>query len=131
MVARFVLATSTVPALALALPTHPATCAEPRAAAQSGALQGILWHQGEVKDAQYSEELKTLIADLRSDLGDPLLPFVVGQLSAAADGAKAINDQLAQQPAQVPFTGVASAEGLTGNKHVLIGTGSNILTWRE
>lgn len=93
-------------------------------AQESGVVKGILWHQGESdnKNAGYLEELKGMIADYRKDLGDPNLPFVAGEILNYRGVGKLINDQLAQLPAQVPFTGVASAEGLTGTEHVLIST---------
>lgn len=80
-------------------------------AQKTGTLKGILWHQGEsdMKTADgYLEKLKTLIEDLRKDLGVPGLPFVAGQIN---DG-KPINDQIAQLPAEVSGTGFASSEGL-------------------
>ena len=81
-----------------------------KAAQKSGKLKGILWHQGESdeKDADYLAKVKALIADLRKDLGDPLLPFVCGQIKEVP----LINDQLMALPVSVPFTACASADGL-------------------
>ncbi len=56
-----------------------------RAAREAGALKAILWHQGE-SDATaeaaplYESRLRDLIARFRTELGDPALPFVIGQL---------------------------------------------------
>lgn len=46
-------------------------------------LKGILWHQGESDkfDANYTQKLKELISEFRSDLSMPNLPFFVGELS--------------------------------------------------
>ena len=52
---------------------------------KSGALQAILWHQGE-SDANetlapvYEEKLRALITRFRKDLDSPELPFLIGQL---------------------------------------------------
>lgn len=56
-----------------------------RAAMQHGTLKAILWHQGESdsneKEAPlYKARLKELILRFRSELGQPDLPFIIGQL---------------------------------------------------
>jgi len=81
-----------------------------RIAQQSGTLKGILWHQGEsnYEDQDYLPKLIQLIADLRADLNDKNLPFVVGQIN----GIKLINDQLSMLPESVPFTDCVSFDGL-------------------
>jgi hypothetical protein len=78
----------------------------------NGTLKGVLWHQGEsdYTDAQYIQKLTNLVANLRSDLGEPNLPFVAGEIKS--DGTL-INGQINQLPELVPFTGVASSAGLT------------------
>lgn len=83
-----------------------------RAAAETGTIKGILWHQGESnaeKPEGYLEKLQKLIADLREDLGMPDLPFIAGQIN----NAPAINEQIAQLPEAVPATRYARSEGLT------------------
>ena len=80
-------------------------------AQKTGTLKGILWHQGESnagKPDGYLEKLKTLITDLRKDLGIADLPFVAGQVR----NVPAINKQIAQLPSAVPHTGFVSSEGL-------------------
>ncbi|MDA0836619.1 MAG: hypothetical protein O3B01_23785 [Planctomycetota bacterium] len=79
-------------------------------ALKSGSLKGILWHQGEsdAKDAHYFPKLKALISDLRSDLGEPGIPFVAGEIQ----NVKLINDQIRELAGEVPFTGYASSDGL-------------------
>jgi len=55
---------------------------------QTGCIvKGILWHQGEsdtVSDTltnTYESKLIKLISDIRADIGDPKLPFVLGNLA--------------------------------------------------
>lgn len=67
--------------------THPYddALARARVAQRDGRMRAILWHQGE-SDATptlsplYADRLRTLIARFRSDLGEPGLPFIIGQL---------------------------------------------------
>ncbi|MBT3200104.1 MAG: sialate O-acetylesterase [Phycisphaerales bacterium] len=84
--------------------------ARTKIAMKTGVLKGILWHQGEsdAKDDKYLDKLKTLIADLRKDLGAPNLPFVAGEVK----DVKLINEQIKQLPKAVKHTAFASGEGL-------------------
>jgi hypothetical protein len=95
------------------------------AASKSGALRGILWHQGEAESAAesrartYARRWTSMISALRSELGAPALPVVVGQLGLflqLADGkspfAPLVNEQLATLPLQVPATAFVSSAGL-------------------
>ena len=56
-----------------------------RAAMPAGTVKAILWHQGE-SDANptnaplYEGRLRALIARFRAELGNPSLPFLIGQL---------------------------------------------------
>jgi hypothetical protein len=56
-----------------------------RAAQRAGRFRAVLWHQGE-SDATpelsvlYERRLRTLITRFRTELGDPELPFIIGQL---------------------------------------------------
>lgn len=82
-------------------------------ARQSGTIKGVLWHQGESNSGEpenYLDNLKVLIADLRSDLDDADLPVVVGQINN--NPPMAINKELAKLPEAVHATACASAEGL-------------------
>jgi hypothetical protein len=94
-----------------------------KVAQETGVVKGILWHQGEsdFKNEQYLDGVKEMIAKYRTELGMPELPFVAGEL-LRYERFQLVNDQLARLPAEVPHTGLASTEGLTGNKHVLIRT---------
>ena len=57
-----------------------------RLAMRDGTLEGILWHQGESDSGSstnantYGDRLARMIKDIRTDLGVPNLPFVVGQI---------------------------------------------------
>lgn len=71
---------------------------------------GVLWHQGEANanDKDYEKKLVALIEQLRTDLGDPNLPFVAGEIYAKS----MVNDIFAQMPKKIKNTATASAEGL-------------------
>jgi len=61
--------------------------AKAKLAKERGVLKGVLWHQGESDtvepgDAEaYAGRLKKLALDIRSDLGEPDLPFIAGNLA--------------------------------------------------
>ncbi|MDF7798615.1 sialate O-acetylesterase [Pontiellaceae bacterium B1224] len=85
-----------------------------------GRLAGILWHQGESNSSQtntYMGTLTTMITDLRTELGDPDLPFVAGQLEqddvTPEVKERPINDYIILLPTLLPNTAVATTEGLT------------------
>ena len=98
-------------------------------AMKDGVLAGVIWHQGEsntgAKDRSdnYGERLAKMINDLRSDLGAPDLPFVVGELgeflvinrkkNPPLHRANEVNDALRNLPKHVRLTGFVSAHGLT------------------
>ena len=98
-------------------------------AMRDGTLKGIVWHQGEQDsiletDANsYHDRLVKMIADIRSDLGEPNLPFVVGQIGEflytrkkqQTPFAKTVNDALARIPQEVPFTACVRSTGLMHN----------------
>ncbi|WP_372796140.1 sialate O-acetylesterase [Pontiella sp.] len=89
-----------------------------KVAQQSGTLKGIIWHQGEADNkrrSKYMERLTELIERLRTEAGDPELPFVAGLLEMDdRDGKepRAINAVIAKLPDVVAHTAVASSEGL-------------------
>ncbi|GEO03302.1 acetylxylan esterase [Adhaeribacter aerolatus] len=89
-----------------------------KAAMQTGVLKGIIWHQGESDSNPAAEQLhlvrlKDLINRFRTELDAPDLPFVAGELGYFKEPFKSMNQVLNQLPAQVPFTAVVSAAGLT------------------
>lgn len=86
-----------------------------------GIVKGVIWHQGEY-DCQgdleeYRRLLAQLINDLREDLNNPNLPFVVGQISQwnwtdTAQGTKPFNDMILKVSDEIPNAACASSEGL-------------------
>ncbi len=86
-------------------------------AMQQGVLKGILWHQGESDNdslhaAHYMEKLNTLVFRLRTDLQQPTMPFVAGEIGYF-NKTDYINPVINQLPQNVPYTAVVSAKGLT------------------
>ncbi|MBC7653684.1 MAG: sialate O-acetylesterase [Oligoflexus sp.] len=83
-----------------------------------GTIKGILWHQGESDSklenaAVYLPKLEDLIKRVRILVGNDKLPFVVGQLGKYNLIYDNINKETAKLPALVPFTAIATSEGLT------------------
>jgi hypothetical protein len=98
---------------------HPYDDAVARAqeAMKQGTLKGILWHQGESDNdsthaARYVKSLTVLIDRFRTDLQQPELPFVAGEIGYF-NKADYINKVLPQIPLKVPATAVVSAKELT------------------
>lgn len=98
---------------------HPYDDAIRRAqlAMQQGVLKGIIWHQGESDNdperaAVYMEKLIRLINRLRTDLQQPDLPFVAGEIGYFNE-SNHINSIINQLPQQVHHTAVVSAKDLT------------------
>ena len=73
-----------------------------------GTLKGILWHQGEGDASEYSASLyvgrlKSLVADLRKDIGvDESVPFVLGEVSQVNSKASIINPVLLKCEDEIP-----------------------------
>jgi hypothetical protein len=104
--------------------THPYddALARLRVALRDGKLRAILWHQGEsdatpARSILYAAKLSALIARFRADLGDPNLPFVIGQLgrfdakpwSAERQRVDSVHRAIA---ASVPNVAYVSSDGL-------------------
>jgi hypothetical protein len=100
--------------------------ARTRAAQKQGALEGILWHQGE-SDAgseatatNYAERLAAMVRDLRKELDAPDVPFVAGELGHFLAKEKAgkpsywpiVNEQLHLLPRLVEHAAVVSSRDL-------------------
>jgi hypothetical protein len=102
-----------------------------KAAMQVGTLKSVLWHQGEsdtveqTKTDAYEKRLHRLIEDVRKDLGNSKLPFIVGNLAefygtgkdhkapdrvARISKIKAI---LRSLPKKVPHNGFVESTGCT------------------
>ncbi len=98
---------------------HPYADAVKRTAIamQRGVLKGVLWHQGEsdndsARAPMYLSKLKALIERLRTDLQNPNLPFVAGEIGYF-NKTDIINAVINQLPAEVKNTAVVSAKDLT------------------
>ncbi len=96
------------------------TLKQAKAAMSAGVLGGVLWHQGEndsykAEDADtYEARLVEMFKNLRTDLGSPDLPIVVGQMgeffkSPNGDTVKAAIEKI---PNALPFVGFADSKGL-------------------
>jgi|GEM_PF-357975 len=94
-----------------------------KAAAQSGVIKGVLWHQGESDAGKkenaetYEARLTQMFKDLRRDLGLPNLPIVVGQLGEFLTPEKyphveRVRGAIERIPAALPRVGYACSEGL-------------------
>jgi len=82
-----------------------------------GVIKGVIWHQGEGDSnpeaaALYIDRLGRLIDRVRTAVGDPDLPFVVGELGRYREQYGLINRQLLKLPDMVSGTAVVSSEGL-------------------
>jgi hypothetical protein len=90
-------------------------------AAQSGTIEGMLWHQGESdankpEDATtYEARLKQMFLDFRADIGIPDLPIVVGELGDFVKEPQVEVVKAAQKdmPNALPHVGFANSDGLT------------------
>lgn len=87
-----------------------------RQALKFGTLKAIIWHQGESDSRDpdiYTAKLQKLVADLREDLGDATLPFIVGELAhwRINGTSDAFNEMLRKIPEHIPYSYcVSSAE---------------------
>lgn len=107
-------------ALDIETQTHPYDDAEKRIieAMKSGTIKGILWHQGEEDSKQayttenYMPKLKTLVSRIRTLVGDPNLPFVVGELGRFKQNLIDFNKVIVKVPLEITHTAVASSDGL-------------------
>ncbi|WP_278468581.1 sialate O-acetylesterase [Gimesia maris] len=87
---------------------------------KKGVIKGAIWHQGEGDSSNpklynsYQKRLSGMIADLRTDLGEPEMPFVMGELGEffTRPGAPTVNQALHGIAKEVPATAVASSKGL-------------------
>jgi hypothetical protein len=93
-----------------------------RVARRHGRVHAILWHQGESdatpeRSVVYAARLRALIERFRSELGDPELPFVIGQLGEflgrpwSAD-MRRIDSVHRAVAASVPNVAFVSSQGL-------------------
>lgn len=111
-------------------PTYRDAITKARWAAKQGFLKGVLWHQGESDTVtrelagSYATKLDQLVADLRSDLGEPSLPFIAGNLAefygtgpdhnapARVTQINQVRQALRELPRRVPQTAFVETTGL-------------------
>jgi len=102
-----------------------------KAAMEEGTLKGVMWHQGESDTVEqtrtdaYEKKLHRLVGDVRKDLGNPQLPFIVGNLAefyGTGEDHKApdrvaridkIKEILRSLPNKVPHAGFVESTGCT------------------
>ena len=93
-----------------------------RAAGDWGDVAAMLWHQGEADSAhpeRYEAKLRRLIGILRTELGNPSLPVVFGEIAHwnwtnRVEGTAPFNAML--RSLRIPHTACVSAEGLAPMK---------------
>ncbi|XXX75621.1 sialate O-acetylesterase [Sorangium sp. So ce134] len=78
-----------------------------------GVIEGILFHQGESNcgDPAWPGKVKTLVSDLRADLGIGDVPFLAGELLHSGSCARH-NSLVNQLPGMIANAHAVSAEGL-------------------
>ena len=109
-----------------------------KVAMEKGTLKGILWHQGESdttkqsKADSYEKKLHQLISDIRRDLGDDDLPFIVGNLAefygtgkshSAPDRVASINQVrgiLRAVPGKIANTAFVESTGCKSEDHHMV-----------
>lgn len=81
-----------------------------------GVIRGILFHQGESNSGQqqWVDQVRTMVSDLRSDLGIGDVPFLAGELYYEGCCA-AHNPLVAQLVSSTPNAFLVSASGLGGS----------------
>ena len=93
-----------------------------RAAGDWGDVAAVLWHQGEADSAhpeRYEAKLRRLVGILRTELGNPSLPVVFGEIAHwnwtnRVEGTAPFNAML--RSLHIPHTACVSAEGLAPMK---------------
>lgn len=88
-----------------------------RQAMKFGTLKAIIWHQGENDSndpTTYMLKLQELIANLRKDLNDTKLPFIVGELAEwrMSGTSEAFNKMLRTVPKHIPYSYCVSSKEL-------------------
>lgn len=93
-----------------------------RAAGDWGDVAAVLWHQGEADSThpeRYEAKLRRLVGILRTELGNPSLPVVFGEIAHwnwtnRVEGTAPFNAML--RNLRIPHTACVSAEGLAPMK---------------
>lgn len=100
-------------------PHYVNAVARAKAALPRGRLAGILWHQGESdrapdRVATYAQRFARFIGQLRTDLGAPDVPVVVGEIGRFCPDEGPINAAIRQLPRRVAHCGLVASDGLPG-----------------
>ncbi len=90
------------------------TMAKIKEAMKAGTIKAVLWHQGEsdCTDAGYVDKLKSLVNDIRSDIGDNNIPFIAGELGRFSTVAENFNSLMLNAKTEIPYCTVVSSEKL-------------------
>ncbi len=106
-------------------------------ALKSGIIKGVIWHQGEANSSEvmtklYIGQLDTLVKRIRTIVGNPKLPFVVGELGRYREQYVLFNNELAKVQGIIPFTALATSEELVhkGDTTHFDGASANMLGHR-
>jgi len=98
---------------------YDATIIRAKEAQRFGRIRAVIWHQGEsdgsIVDA-YMSRLSTMIQNLRTDLKEPDLFLVAGELAywrSGGTGSTAFNAMIRTISSNIPKSDWVSAEGLT------------------
>ncbi|MFR9261303.1 MAG: sialate O-acetylesterase [Bacteroides cellulosilyticus] len=88
-----------------------------RQAMKFGTLKAIIWHQGESDSnapETYILKLQELVANLRKDLNNARLPFIVGELAEwRINGtSETFNEMLRTVPQHIPYSYCVSSKEL-------------------
>lgn len=82
----------------------------------TGAIKGIIWHQGESNQnntTQYLSLLNKMIWDFRGDLELPQLYFLAGEIGKWRSSSEEINALIQKIPDQINNAGYVISDGLT------------------
>lgn len=98
---------------------YDGTIKRAKEAQRFGKYRAIIWHQGEGDSsypATYLTRLKTMVESLRSDLKEPDLYFVAGEIAywrGGGTGSTVFNDSIRTISGRIPHSNWISAEGCT------------------
>ena len=87
-------------------------------------IRGMMWHQGEndsgLSTAVYKDRLKEFITAIRTDLGKPDLPFLIGELiqsQSSYANPRAAQQQAAAETARAAFISAVALKGDSTSIH--------------
>ena len=100
---------------------YDATIMRVETARKWGEFKGIIWHQGESDKGHaaddnfvtYKNRLQTMVTNLRKDLGNDSIWFIVGELSPKEDQAAFNQNVIQAVSSYIDYSDYASSEGCT------------------